>query len=86
MKIPPFNNTKVVDENGYLTQEWRSILQALFEGLQYQVSDEGLIIPSQSAANIALLTNSPNGSLVYDSDNDLAKINIAGSWKTITTY
>lgn len=85
MKIPPFNNTKVVDENGYLTQEWRSILQALFEGLQYQVSDEGLIVPSQSAANIALLTSSPVGALVYDSDNDLAKINIAGSWKTITT-
>lgn len=68
-----------------LTNEWRSIFQQLFEVLQARIGDEGIVIPSQSAANIGLLTNSSNGTLVYDSTNNLVKINIAGAWKTITT-
>jgi hypothetical protein len=85
MAIPAFENIKIVDENGMLTPEWRNILQSLFDVLQLRFSDEGLVMPSQTTANIAKLLNSSNGAMVYDSTSNLAKININGSWKTITT-
>lgn len=85
MAIPALENIKFVDERGYLTSEWRSILQSLFDTLQIRFSDEGLVMPSQTAANILKLKKSANGSMVYDSTNNLAKININGAWKTITT-
>jgi hypothetical protein len=40
-------------------------------------------MPSQSINNINLLTNSTNGSLVYDSTNNLAKVLINGIWQDI---
>lgn len=83
--IPVFDNIKITDEEGYLTPAWRSIFQQLFETLQINIGPEGLVMPSQTAANINLLTDSPNGAMVYDSDNNLAKIRINGTWKTITT-
>lgn len=94
MIIPNFQNTKIVDRNGYLTEEWQNIFQALFTALQGNVSEEGFHIPQQSAANIATLqtqfaaaTNPATyyGDMLYDSTNDLLKVNIAGTFKTITT-
>ena len=86
MAIPAFENIRVVDEKGMLTPEWRSILQSLFDSLQTSVSNEGLVMPSQAADNIAKFLKSANGSMVYDTTNKLAKININGAWKTISTF
>jgi hypothetical protein len=83
--IPAFDNIKVIDEKGFWTPEYRAIMQELFQILQIRVSGEGLVMPSLTAANIAKLTTSANGAMVYDSTNDLAKLNIAGSFKTIQT-
>lgn len=83
--LPTFDNIKIIDDEGYWSDSWRSIMQQLFETLQSKMNAEGLVVPSQSAANIALLTNSPNGTLVYDYDNNLLKIRINSAWKTITT-
>lgn len=83
--IPIFDNIKIADSDGYLTPEWRSLFQQLFEVLQKNMGSEGLVMPSQTSANIALLTNSPDGAMVYDVDNNLANIRINNSWKTITT-
>lgn len=80
MRVPAFDNLKISDENGFITPAWRSILQSLLEGLQANVSDEGLVVPSQSSANISLLNRSPNGALVFDTDTNLANIQINGSW------
>ena len=87
MAIPVFDNIQVVDEKGLLTPEWRSILQDLFQVLQSRFSDEGLVMPSQTLANINLLVNPPtqNGTMIYDVTDDQAKINIAGVWKDIAT-
>ena len=86
MAIPAFENIRVVDEKGMLTPEWRNILQSLFDALQTSVSNEGLVMPSLTADKILLLTKSANGSMVYDTTNKLAKININGAWKTISTF
>ena len=84
MTIPVFENIKFVDDNGFLTAEWQDILQDLFRTLQLNFSDEGLVMPKQTAANIALLADSENGAMVYDTDNDEAMVNIAGTFKKIS--
>jgi hypothetical protein len=85
MAIPVIENIKVVDENGYFTAEWFSIMQSLFQTLQVRFSDEGLIMPSQTSANIALLTNPTNGTMVYNSTTNKANVSIAGAFKEIIT-
>jgi len=85
MAIPVLENIKMTDERGYLTPEWRNILQALFDMLQVNFSEEGLIMPSQTADDITTIAPITNGTMIYDSTNKLAKIVIDGALKTITT-
>jgi hypothetical protein len=88
MAIPVFDNIQIVDKDGFLTPEWRSILQDLLQVLQSRFSDEGLVMPSQTTAKISRLVSPPtqNGAMIYDSTDDLAKINIDGIWEVINTY
>jgi hypothetical protein len=83
MTIPVFDNIRVVDENGIFTPEWRAILQNLFQTLQDRLSNEGLVMPSQSVTNINLLNNSDDGALVYDETTNLPKIRVNGIWETL---
>ena len=86
MNIPNFQNTKFVDRSGYLTPEWQLILQQLFQELQKNTSNEGLFIPQQPTATITMLnTAASTGALLYDSTNNLLKVNLAGTFKTVTT-
>ena len=87
MKIPNFSNEKIVDENGYLTEQWKHTLDQLFNELQQQMSDEGHIMPSQNAANVAKLDGdaTKNGALLYNEDTNKALVNINGSLKEIQT-
>lgn len=84
MNIPNFLNEKIVDKEGYLTAPWQNMLIQLITELQKNAGNEGLVMPSQTAANIALLTNSSNGTLVYDSTNNIPKVNVNGTFKSIT--
>lgn len=86
--IPDLPRSSIVDKDGMLTHDWVLYFQQLTMVLQTVLSPEGIIPPKQTATNIAsLVSTSPNlfGSILYDSTNDLAKINIAGSIKTILT-
>lgn len=84
--IPSFINDPVVDKDGMLTQSWRDIFTQLFNILQQNSSQEGTVIPSQSATNIGVIqTNAMNGTMLYDSTNNQAKVVINGVFKTITT-
>ena len=85
--------SQVLDKDGNMLGEWLLYFQNLTLALQTNFKPEGIVVPSQTAANIALLTNtvanpdSPYlaGSLaniLYDSTNDAFKGNIAGTWKT----
>lgn len=83
--IPIFVESQVVDNNGYLTPIWRNIFISLFEQLQSNFSDEGLVVPSLPTDSIAQLTGSDPFTLIGDSTLNLLKVNIAGTFKTVTT-
>ena len=70
MKIPNFINQRFVDKDGNLTEHWQHTLEQLFQELQQQMSDEGHIAPSQTAANIAVLDGdaAKAGAIVYASN------------------
>lgn len=86
MKIPNFIDTQVIDKDGRLTPTWKQILSQLFTELQLNLSDEGIIMPQQTTANISQLNISKYiGGLVYNIDTDKAMANIAGTYKNIIT-
>jgi len=85
MKIPNFINEKFINEDGNLTDEWKSVISTLITQLQVHLSDEGFKTPHQTTANIAKLNLQSNaGAILYDKDTKQAKINIDGTFKTIT--
>ena len=86
MNIPNFINTKIVNENGELTETWRDVITQLFTQLQLNVSDEGFMIPNQPTANVSALGGTDsNGAMLYDSDKNLFKGNVNGTFKQIIT-
>lgn len=85
MNIPPFINSKFVEKDGTLSSYGKYMMQQLITQLQTNAGTEGIVTPAQPATNIALLNSSQNGTLIYDSTNDLLKANIAGTFQTIVT-
>jgi hypothetical protein len=86
MKIPSYQNTRAVDENGYFTPEWKRILNQLFNELQTQMSNESHIVPHQSTAKIALLNGTKYiGGNLYNFETHKAVVNINGTFKEILT-
>lgn len=85
MNVPNYQNTQAVDKNGYFSSPWQMLLNQLLTQMQIALSDEGFVVPSQPASEITKLTNSSNGTLIYDSTNNLLKVNINGTFKTVTT-
>jgi len=86
MELINFEDTKVIDENGYLTPGWKEILSQLIGQLQKNYSQEGLFVPPQTDTNITKLDNvKSNRALIYDETNDKLLININGTFKEIQT-
>lgn len=92
MILPNFENTQIVDNKGYLTPAWQIIMQAFFQTLQKNLSDEGFLIPQQDTATITDLQTQFNasptptayfGDLLYDSSTDEFKVNIAGTFRVV---
>lgn len=79
-------NTPLVDKHGTMHPIWNNFFNQFIGVLQRNLSTEGYLLPQQTAANISSL-NTPNstGALLYDSDNNLLKVNINGTFKTVTT-
>ncbi len=85
MKVPNFEDIKVVNSDGLLTNEWRQIFTQLFNQMHSNLSDEGLIAPSQTTANIAQLASTEkNGALFNNSDTDSLQVILNGIVKTVT--
>lgn len=85
MNIPNFINEKIVKEDGELTDSWKFLLSTLITQMQIHLSEEGFIVPQQTTANINQL-NLPKktGAILYDKDTKQLKVNIDGTFKTIT--
>jgi hypothetical protein len=84
MNVPNYVNETVVDENGHFTPSWQLFFDQLINQLNTNLSDEGTVIPSQDSAAIGKLTDSQNGTLVYDETSDNLMVNIDGVFKTVT--
>ena len=86
MNIPSFTKMKLIQEDGTPTMEYAQFMSQLTQALQGGLSQEGIKTPGQTAANITVLnTQKSLGNLVYDTDNDKLMVNIAGTFKTVTT-
>lgn len=86
MNIPNFLNEKIADENGYLTEPWKHVLEQLLNELQTQMSNESHIVPSQPTSNITQLNVSKyTGGLLYDETTKKLNINLDGTFKEVLT-
>lgn len=86
----------IVGKDGMMTDYWSLFFDNLVTTLQNNFNPEGILVPNQTAANIADLTatqpNPPTGAntrlstanVLYDSTNHEFKGNINGTWKTFT--
>lgn len=80
------SSQKITDKDGNLSAEWFQFFSSLVNALQQTISDEGILIPTQTAANITRLDTTKSARrLLFDSDNDVAKVNLTGTFKTIQT-
>lgn len=71
----------LVDKQGNITHSWKLFLDQLTTALQTNYKPEGLFIPSQTTANINLLTGQPSyNNIIFDSTANLFKGNINGTW------
>lgn len=90
IRIPNLPMGKVVDENGYASDDEQTFRQALISSLQDNFGSEGCIVPSQTTANIAIIQNNTYidpatgntvyscqpGTFIYDTDTDELKVSI----------
>ncbi len=85
--IPTSPKAPLLDmESKDLHPSWRNYFNELTIALQRTLSNEGIPLPQQSTSNINLLTGTQSiGAIVYDNTANVAKINLNGTWKTITT-
>ncbi len=85
MIVPTFSYDKVVDKEGNWSLIWLQIITQLLQQLQVSFSEEGLVLPQQSSANITVIAASyPNGTMFYNSDTDEFQVIVGGSVKTVT--
>lgn len=85
MDIPNFQDIPVVVKRGddyYWSDEWRNLMQQLFQTLQINASQEGLVPPSQPTSNITIIQpKASNGTIIYDNSTNQLKGLIAGAFK-----
>ena len=89
IRIPNLPVGKLIDENGMPTDEELLFRQQLITALQTLIGPEGLVAPSQTAANItAIATNTQDtpagneytvefGTILYESDTQTMKVIIS---------
>lgn len=98
MNIPDLPIDPVVDERGFLTDKGKFFFEQLLSQMQTFLGNEGLVAPTQSAANITTIQNNLNiagqktcayGTIIYNSTANSIQIavnNGSGSpvFKTVT--
>jgi hypothetical protein len=60
MIIPQLPTSRIVEESGYPTSEEMQFRQNLLQALQQGASEEGLVAPTQSHANMLKIQNAKN--------------------------
>jgi len=71
MRVPNYINDRIVTPEGKLVEEWQVVISQLLEELQINFSNEGLVPPSQSVGNIAIIADgAKSGTLIFDEANN----------------
>lgn len=65
MNIPDLPVSPITEENGYPTAEEYQFRQNLIQALQEGASEEGLVAPTQSQANMLVIQNNKNAQNQY---------------------
>jgi len=86
MNIPSIVSSKLLDDEGKMSETWMNDFNQLLTQLQNNLSNEGYLIPGQSAENVAKL-EAPKSSnaLLIDSTAQKLLINLGGVWQQIPT-
>jgi len=75
---------KLVDKDGNITSSWRDYFSNLTLYLKQFLSNEGLVMPQQTSANIALLNTAQSiGALLYNSTTNHIEGNVNGTFQVI---
>lgn len=80
-------NEPVVNPDGSMNMYWLMFFDALVLSLQQNFNQEGIVVPQQPSASIAMLTGDQSiGNILYNNDSKTPGFvgNIAGTWKTFT--
>ncbi len=80
MDFPTVPTGKVLKEGGFIADEWRIFFDQMWTFFQINLSAEGVVLPSLTTAQIALLTTAQNGTMVYNSTPDKGMIRESGTF------
>jgi hypothetical protein len=88
MKTGNVPQGKLVDQTGYITNEWYSFISNLTTQMRLSLGDEGYTFPSQSSDDIDTLSNDQSKArIINDSDTNQLKMNNNGVYTPIAgTY
>lgn len=88
IRIPNIPSGKVVDENGFASDDEQTFRRVLITSLQNNFGPEGCVVPSQTTAKILTIQNNTyvepatgntiytcqGGTLIYDTDTNQLKV------------
>jgi hypothetical protein len=63
MDVPNFLPERVIDENGYWTEPWKSLMEQLLQNMQTDLGNEGFVNPSVSSDPTSVTPNAAGGQL-----------------------
>lgn len=92
MKVPNFVHDKAVytegPREGQFTEQWMLFVSQLIDQMQANVSNEGIVIPSQTTDDIAIIAASSQAQngvrFLTDSTTNELKAIVNGVVKTVT--
>lgn len=98
IRIPNLPLGQITDENGMPTDDELTFRQSLLTSLQRYIGNEGVVVPTQTAADILTIQNHVNsqgqytcafGTILYNSDANSIMIAVDGGggvplFKTVT--
>lgn len=87
MSIPNLpSGRKIADDDGNINDEWLGFFEQLTIALQQVISDEGILLPGQDATNVlSLNTDKSIRKILFNTTDNVAQVNLTGTFVTIQT-
>lgn len=79
-------NVRLVDDNGYMTHEWRNALTRNNQQVQIHLNEDGYSIPTKTTDQLSVIdTSDYENKLVVESTKGKLAINIGGTFVGVDT-